>query len=61
MINVAQFRAALSSVKGDTFAIPQEQMTELLAEVERGQHARRALTNIRTMVNLAANTSGALA
>lgn len=59
MINVAQSRAAVAAMHGDIVAMTKAQFAELLAEVEIGQNARRALTNIRSVVAIAASASGA--
>ena len=59
MINVAHARTAIASVPGDVVAMPKAQYAQLLAELETGQHARRALTNLRTIVAVAASSSGA--
>ena len=59
MINVAKSRTALTGLKGDIVALTKAQMAELLDEVEIGQHARRSLTNIKSVVAIAASTSGA--
>jgi hypothetical protein len=59
MINVARTKAWLATIKGDIVAVPRAQMDELLSEVEVGQHARRSLTNIRSVVVIAASTAGA--
>ena len=61
MINLSRFRSSIASVPGDTLAIPRAQLEKLLDEAELGQRARNSLITIRTMVNLAANTSGASA
>jgi hypothetical protein len=61
MINVAQVRAHIEATQGEVLAVPKLQLIEMLAEVELGQHARRALTNVRSLVNIAANVSGAVA
>lgn len=59
MINVAQARAALLAAPGDTVAFSKEQAAQLLAELEVGQKARRALSNLRTMTAVAASAAGA--
>jgi len=59
MINVAQSKAALAAMAGDVVAMPKSQMAELLAELEIGQHARRALTSLKTITAIAASSSGA--
>jgi hypothetical protein len=59
MINVGQVRAHIEATEGDVLAVPKLQLVEMLAEVELGQHARRALINVRTLVNIGANASGA--
>ncbi|MEG8052086.1 hypothetical protein QP185_00260 [Sphingomonas aerolata] len=40
-------------------AMSKSQYAQLLTEIETGQNARRALTNLRTIVAVAASTSGA--
>lgn len=55
MINVAHARAHIEAVAGEALAVPKAQLFELLAEVEKGQVARRALVSVRTTVNVAAN------
>lgn len=59
MINVAHSKAALAAMPGDIIPLPRAQMAELLLEVEVGQQARRALTTLKTMIAIAASTSGA--
>lgn len=61
MINVAQIRAHIEATQGDVLAVPKVQLVEMLAEMETGQHARRALKNIRSLVNISANVAGAAA
>jgi hypothetical protein len=58
MINVAQSRAYIDATAGDLVAVPKVQLVEMLAEVEVGQHARRALKNIGSMVSIAPHVSG---
>lgn len=58
MINVAHARAALDAMTGDAVVTAKAQMAEMLTEIELGQRARRALTNIRsitTVLAIAAN------
>lgn len=59
MINVAHARTAIASVPGEIVAMSKSQYAQLLTEIETGQNARRALTNLRTLVAVAASTSGA--
>ena len=58
MINVEHSKAALNAMTGDVVAVPRIQMAELLAEVEIGNAARRALSGLKTMTTLAASASG---
>lgn len=58
MINVAQVRAHIEATQGEILGVPKLQLIEMLAEIEVGQHARRALTNVRSIVNIAASVSG---
>lgn len=59
MINVAQFRTAIEATDGDVIAIPKPQLAVLLAELEMGQHARRALTGLKMVTAIAASSAGA--
>lgn len=59
MINVAQYKAAIASLPGDAIVLPRTQMAELLLELEIGQNARRALTNLKSITAIAASASGA--
>ncbi len=59
MINVAQFRTAVNATEGDVIALPKSQLAVLLEELEIGQHARRALTGLKTVTAIAASTAGA--
>lgn len=61
MINVPLARAALSSAPGDQVIYSKAQMAQLLAEVELGQIARRALVNLKTVTAVAASAAGASA
>jgi len=59
MINVAQIRSAASASPGDIVGVSKAQLAELLTEIEIGQRARRALTNLRSLTAIAASASGA--
>lgn len=59
MINVAKSRKDIAAVDGEVLAVPKTQLLQMLAEVEVGQHAQRALTNIRSMVNIPGDPSRA--
>ncbi|NYD91411.1 hypothetical protein [Sphingomonas melonis] len=61
MINVAQTRAQIEAIEGEALIVPKQQLFEMLSEVELGQHARRALTNVRSLVNIASSVSRAQA
>lgn len=61
MINVAQTRAHIEATQGEVLAVPKLQLIELLAEVELGQAARRALTGVRSLVSISTNLAGARA
>jgi hypothetical protein len=59
MLNVAQIRAAVAASPGDAVAMTKGQIAQLLTEIEIGQNARRALTNLRSLTAIAASASGA--
>jgi len=59
MINVVQARSELAALPGDSLVIPKAQYAQMLTELETGQHARRALTNLQSFLAIAASTSGA--
>ncbi len=57
MIDVAQYKTEISRIPGDILVVPRSQMTELLAEVEAGQAAKRTLRRISTIANLSSTTA----
>lgn len=59
MINVAHVRAAAAAMPGDVVTMTKAQLAELLADLELGLQARRSLTNIKSVVAIAASTVGA--
>lgn len=59
MINVEHYEAAIAALPGEDMIVPKSYMNQLLAEVKVGQHARRALTALKTAVQVAASQSGA--
>jgi hypothetical protein len=59
MINVEHYEAAIAALPGENIIVPRAQIRQLLAEVKVGQHARRALTTLKTAVTVAASQSGA--
>jgi hypothetical protein len=59
MINVAQIRSAALASPGEVVGLSKAQLAELLAEIEIGQQARRALTNLRSLTAIAASRAGA--
>lgn len=58
MIDVAQYKIEIAALPGDSIIVPRAQIHELLAEVETGQRARRALSSLKTMAAIAASTTG---
>jgi hypothetical protein len=54
MIDVAQYKAEIASIPGDAVIVPRTQLHELLAELEAGQAAKRALSRIRTITTTSA-------
>lgn len=58
MIDVAQYRAEIAAISGDSLIIPRAQINELLSEVESGQIAKRTVRRIQT---IAAMSSSVLA
>ncbi|HEX8419457.1 MAG TPA: hypothetical protein VF638_05530 [Sphingomonas sp.] len=59
MINVPHAVAALAAVPGDHVVYSKAQAAQMWAEIEVGQRARRALTNLKTMTAVAASAAGA--
>jgi hypothetical protein len=59
MINVAHARAAIEAAPGDIVGLSKGQLAQLFAELEIGQRARQALTNLKTMTAVAASSAGA--
>jgi hypothetical protein len=49
MIDVAQYKAEIAAIPGDSLIIPRTQINELLAELENGQIAKRTLRRIHTI------------
>lgn len=58
MINVSKARAQIDAAPGQILAVPKFQLIELLAEVELGQHARRALTRSPSVHGVSNSTVG---
>lgn len=59
MINVTHARMHLDALRTETAVFSKAQVAEMLHEIEVGQQARRALTNIKMIVGIAASTVGA--
>lgn len=58
MINVSLALADVLSAPGDRVVYTKEQAAQLLAEVDLGQRARIALTNLKTQAAIAAAKAG---
>ena len=58
MIDVAQYKAEIAAIPGESIILPRTQVQELLAELEAGQIARRALSRIRTISLISSSVSG---
>lgn len=57
MIDVAQYRAEISTIPGDSLILSRTQIHELLAALEAGQLAERKLRRITTIATLSATTA----
>jgi hypothetical protein len=55
MIDIAQYKAEIAAIPGNSIILPRMQMDELLAELEAGQIAKRALSRIRTIATLSSS------
>jgi hypothetical protein len=55
MIDVAQYKAEIAAIPGEQIILPRTQINELLAELEAGQIAKRALSRIRTISTLSSS------
>jgi hypothetical protein len=59
MIDVAQYKTEIAAIPGDAIILPRTQINELLAELEAGQIAKRALRRIATISGLTGSMVGA--
>ncbi len=57
MIDVAQYKAEIAAIPGDSLIVPRSQMDQLLAECENGQIAKRTLRRIYTITGVSSFVS----
>jgi len=55
MIDVAQYKAEIAALPGDSLIVPRSQMDQLLSELENGQIAKRTLRRIHTITAVSAS------
>ena len=60
-MNAQAAKAAVLAAPGGHVMYTKEQAVQMLTEVEIGQRARRALSNLKTLAAAAANAAGAAA
>ncbi|QCB42218.1 hypothetical protein E5673_08220 [Sphingomonas sp. PAMC26645] len=55
MIDVAQYKAEIAAIPGNSLIIPRAQIDELLNELETGQIAKRTLRRIHTIAAMSSS------
>lgn len=54
-INIPQVRADIAAIPGDRVGMTKDQVEQLLAMAERGQHAERTLINLQAITVASVN------